>query len=184
MKKILVVYYSRKQTTKKVAEILAEKLGADIEEIKDTVDRRGVKGYWLSGKDATLRKLTVLEKMEKDLSNYELVIIGTPIWSWNMSVPVRTYITENKDKFCHISSYGNEEKLRSNSGDISREKSKDNFPEVAFFCTMGGSGDERAFKEMSEIIGKDPVSTLALKTIEVVKNSAEEKIEEFIKFLI
>jgi len=155
-KKILVVYYSRTQTTKKVAEILAEKLGADLEEIKDTVDRTGVKGYWLSGKDATLRKLTVLEKSEKDLSNYELVIIGTPIWFWNMSVPVRTYVTENKDKF----------------------------PQVAFFCTMGGSGDERAFKEMSEIIGKESVNTLALKTIEVVKNSAGEKVEAFVTKLM
>lgn len=156
MKKILVAYYSRTATTKKVAEILADKLGADIEEIRDTVDRKGVKGYWLSGKDATLRKLTVLEKSEKDLSNYDLVIIGTPIWSWNMSVPVRTYITENKDRF----------------------------KEVAFFCTMGGSGDERAFGEMAEIIGKKPVATLTLKTIEVVKETAGEKIEEFIKSLI
>jgi len=153
MKRILIVYYSRTQTTKKVAEILAEKLGADIEEIKDTVDRAGVKGYWISGKDATLRKLTVLEKSEKNPSDYDLVIIGTPIWSWNMSVPVRTYVTENKS----------------------------NFPEVAFFCTMGGSGDERAFKEMSEIVGKEPAGTLALKTVEVVKNLAEEKIEEFVK---
>ncbi|MGW8184964.1 MAG: flavodoxin family protein [Candidatus Moraniibacteriota bacterium] len=156
MKKILVTYYSRTQTTRKVAENLAEKLGADIEEVKDTVDRTGVKGYWFSGKDATLRKLTVLEKSEKNLSDYDMVIIGTPIWSWNMSVPVRTYITENKDKF----------------------------PDVAFFCTMGGSGDERAFKDMSEIIGKKPISILALKTVEVVKNSAEEKIEEFVKSVI
>ncbi|MDX9913906.1 MAG: flavodoxin [Candidatus Moranbacteria bacterium] len=156
MKKILVTYYSRTQTTRKVAENLAEKLGADIEEVKDTVDRTGVKGYWFSGKDATLRKLTVLEKSEKNLSDYNMVIIGTPIWSWNMSVPVRTYITENKDKF----------------------------PDVAFFCTMGGSGNERAFKEMSEIIGKKPISILALKTVEVVKNSAKEKIEEFVKSLI
>ena len=156
MKKILIVYYSRTQTTKKVAEILAEKLGADLEEIKDTVDRLGAKGYLISGRDATLRRLTTLLKSEKNPADYDLVIVGTPIWSWNMSVPVRTYITENKDKF----------------------------PDVAFFCTMGGSGDERAFKEMSEIVGKEPAGTLALKTVEVVKNSAEEKIEEFVKALI
>lgn len=151
-KKILIVYYSRTNTTRKLAQILADKLGAEIEEIRDTVDRRGVKGYWLSGKDATLRKLTVLEKSEKDLNNYDLVLIGTPIWSWNMSVPVRTHITENKD----------------------------NFKEVAFFCTMGGSGDERAFGEMAEIISKKPIATLALKTIEVVKETAEDKINDFV----
>lgn len=151
MKKILIVYYSRTATTKKLAESLAEKLGADVEEIKDTVSRNGGMGYLRSGKDATLRKLTVLEKSEKNPTDYDLVVIGTPIWSWNMSVPVRTYITENKDKF----------------------------PEVAFFCTMGGSGDKRAFAEMSEIIGKKPVATLGLKTVEVVKDLAEDRIEKF-----
>lgn len=152
MKKILVVYYSRTETTKKVAVKLGEKLGADLEEIRDIVDRKGVKGYLISGRDATLRKLTTLEKSEKNPADYDLVIIGTPIWSWNMSVPVRTYITENKDKF----------------------------KEVAFFCTMGGSGDERAFGEMSEIIGKKPLATLTFKTVEVVKGLTEEKINEFV----
>ncbi|HCU70596.1 MAG TPA: hypothetical protein DIC35_02435 [Candidatus Moranbacteria bacterium] len=152
MKKILITYYSRTATTKKVAEILAEKLGADIEEIKDTVDRKGAKGYLISGRDATLRKLTVLEKSEKNLQDYDLAIIGTPIWSWNMSVPVRTYLHDHKGEF----------------------------PEVAFFCTMGGSGDERAFREMGEIIGKQPVATLTLKTVEVVKNLAGERIDEFV----
>ncbi|EKE21314.1 MAG: flavodoxin related protein [uncultured bacterium] len=153
MKKILVVYYSRTQTTKKVAMQLAEKLGADVEEIKDTVDRKGAKGYLISGRDATLRKLTVLEKSEKNLRDYDLVIIGTPIWSWNMSVPVRTYLTDHKSEF----------------------------PEVTFFCTMGGSGDKRAFAEMGEIIEKKPIATLTLKTVEVVKDLTGEKINEFVK---
>lgn len=151
MKKILIAYYSRTATTKKLAEKLAEKLGADVEEIKDTVERKGAKGYLISGRDATLRRLTVLEKSEKNLKDYNLVIIGTPIWSWNMSVPVRTYVTEHKDEF----------------------------PDVAFFCTMGGSGDKRAFTEMAEIIGKKPSAVLALKTVEVVKNLAEGKIDKF-----
>lgn len=154
-KKILVVYYSRTQTTKKVATQIAEKFGADLEEIRDTVDRTGAKGYLISGRDATLRRLTTLEKSEKNLSEYDLVIIGTPIWSWNMSVPVRTYITENKDKF----------------------------PKVAFFCTMGGSGDDRAFLEMGEIIGKKPLSTMAIKASEIAKKLEGEKIDKFVSGL-
>jgi len=151
MKKILIAYYSRTGITKKVAEKLKEKLGADIEEIKDTVDRKGIKGYLLSGRDAMQRKLTKLEPAISSLENYDLVIIGTPIWGWNMSVPVRTYLTNQKDKF----------------------------KSVAFFCTMGGSGDAKAFKEMSEISGKIPMATLALNTFEVVKNNCEDKIKEF-----
>lgn len=153
--KILVVFYSRTGTTRKVGEAIAEKLGAEIsaEEIKDTVDRSGIKGYLISGRDAMKRRLTKLEPASFNPAEYDLVIIGTPIWGWNMSVPVRTYITENKDKF----------------------------KSVAFFCTMGGSGDGKAFSEMAKIIGKKPVATLALRTSEVVKNNFSEKLEKFIE---
>lgn len=153
--KTLIVFYSRTGTTKKVGETLAAKLGADIEEIKDTVNRSGAKGYLLSGRDAMRRKLTTLEPQNKNAAEYDLVVIGTPVWAWNMSAPIRTYITESK-------------------GD---------FKNVAFFCTMGGSGDEGTFSEMTEVTGKKPLATLALKTVQVVKNEFVDKLENFTNIL-
>ena len=153
--KTLVVYYSRTGTTKKIGDLIAERAGADVEEIRDTIDRRGAKGYLISGRDAMKRRLTKLEPLMHDLESYDRVIIGTPIWGWNMSVPVRTFVTENKDRLRY----------------------------VAFFCTMGGSGDVKAFAEMAEIIGKDPIATLALKTVEVVKNNFSEKLDKFLRDL-
>jgi hypothetical protein len=70
-----------------------------IEEIKDTIDRSGAKGYLISGRDAMRRKLTQLEPLKINSSDYDLVVIGTPVWGWNMSVPIRTYITEQKNNF-------------------------------------------------------------------------------------
>lgn len=156
MKKVLIVYYSRTETTKKLANRLAEKISADVEEIRDTVDRKGSMGYLMAGRDATLRKLTVLEPLSTNISDYEIVIIGTPIWSWNVSVPVRTYLTEHKNEFS----------------------------EVAFFCTMGGSGDVRAFTEMAQIIKKEPKTTLALKTVEVVTCVAQDRIDKFVSKIV
>lgn len=150
--KILVAYYSRTGITKKLANFLAEKLGAEIEEIKDTVNRAGAVGYMLAGRDAMQRKLTKLEPLKLNPADFDLVIIGTPIWAWNMSAPIRTYITENKDKF----------------------------KKVAFFCTMSSDGDIKTFKEMGEIINKQPAATLALTTKEVVDNSLE-KAEKFLR---
>jgi len=154
--KTLVVFYSRTGTTKKVGEMIAQKLNADVEEIKDTVNRSGAKGYLISGRDSLKKGLTKLEPVKYNPASYDLVIIGTPIWAWSMSAPVRTYLTEQKDN------------LKNNS---------------AFFCTMGGSGNEKAFSEMENIIGRKPKSTLALKTLEVVKNNFGEKLESFIKEL-
>ena len=152
MKKILIVYYSRTETTKKVAMQLAEKLGADVEEIKDTVDRKGAKGYLISGRDATLRKLTVLEKSEKNLRDYDLVIIGTPIWAYNVSVPVKTYLMQNSGKFKN----------------------------VAFFCTQGGKGAEKAFEEMENDCGNKPIATVKFLTKDVARNNFKNDLEKFI----
>jgi len=149
--KTLVIYYSRTGVTKKIADYAAKKIGAQIEEIKDTVNRSGAVGYMLAGRDATLRRLTKLERPSHNPADFDLVIIGTPIWSWNMSTPIRTYLEEYKNQF----------------------------KEVAFFCTMGGSGDERAFREMGEIIGKKPVATLAMKTGEVAASGTFEKADKF-----
>jgi flavodoxin len=156
MKKILVAYYSRTGTTKKVAELIAQKLGSELEEIKDTVDRSGIKGYLLSGRDATLKRLTELHPIAKNPAEYDLVVIGTPIWSWNVSAPVRTYATQQRN----------------------------NFRSVAYFCTMGGSGDERAFGTLSEISGQKPLSTLSLKTREVMAGNMEKSVADFAEKLL
>ncbi len=141
--KIIIVYYSRTGFTKKLAEFIAKKINVGVEEIKDTVDRAGAMGYLLAGRDATLRRLTKLEKLSHNPADFDLVVIGTPIWSWNMSAPIRTYLHEYKNQI----------------------------KQAAFFCTMGDNGDERAFKEMGEIIGKKPVAILSLKTKEVVTDN-------------
>jgi flavodoxin len=144
--KILIIYYSRTGVTKKLAEYISQKIGATMEEVMDTKNRAGVMGYILAGRDGTQRRLTKLETIKNNPADFDLVIIGTPIWSWNMSTPIRTYLEENKSQF----------------------------KQVAFFSTMGGSGDERAFKEMGEIIGKKPVATLGLKTREVITGNLEK----------
>ena len=152
MKKILIAFYSRTGTTKKVAEVLAIKLDAEIEEIKDTVDRAGAKGYLLSGRDATLRRLTTLESAQRNPADFDLVIIGTPIWSWNLSVPARTYLEEHKNEFKN----------------------------VALLCGMGGSGDKRAGEELEKIVGKKPLAVVGITTKEIVTNNFEAKIDQFI----
>ena len=155
--KTLVIFYSRTGTAKKVAEALAEKLACETEEIFDTQDRSGPMGWLYAGRDATLRKLTKIKPPEKNPADYELAVIGTPIWSFNVSTPIRAYLNEFKNKL----------------------------PRVAFYCTMDGSGAERAFREMGQIIGKEPSATQAFLTKEVANNtdSHQEKINQFAKKL-
>jgi len=151
--KILVVFYSRTGTTKIAAQQIARELNCDLEEIIDFKNRQGVSGYLLAGRDAMLKKLTNIKKIEKELPGYDLIIIGTPIWAFDMSVPIRTFIV----------SYRN------------------HFKKLAFFCVMGGSGDERVFLNMEKLAGFKPVAKLALKDFQVRQGEYDKPIKQFIK---
>lgn len=153
--KTLIIYYSRTGTTKKVAEILAQKTGAHTEQIIDIKNRDGPIGYIKAGKDATLKKLAKIQELKRNPQNYDIIIIGTPVWAWNITPAIRTYLHKNKEML------------------------KDK--RISFFCTMGGSGDKQSFAEMHKIIGKSPKATLTLLTKEVWNNNYETKLKEFIK---
>jgi len=129
----LVVYHSRSGYTRRVAESLAHRLHADIEEIV-VEPRPGPLGYLRCAFEALLAMRTRIRTPKYDPSDYGLVVIGTPVWFWRLSSPVRTYLASRRRR-------------------LSR---------VAFFCTMGGSGERRVFDTMAAVGGKPPVATLAL----------------------
>ena len=137
--KALVVFYSRTGFTKRVAEALAKELGADVESLADTRSRAGLLGYLRSGFEGTLRRLTELKPLSKNPAAYGLIVVGTPVWNGSVSSPIRTFLAQNKAVL----------------------------DRVAFFCTYGGSGNERTFRQMAEVCGKAPVATMAVRDREV-----------------
>ena len=78
--KILIVYYSRTGTTKKIAEELSKNFNADLEEIVDKKNRAGAIGWVMSGRDNIKKALTEIEEVKNDPSQYDLVIFGSPNW--------------------------------------------------------------------------------------------------------
>lgn len=62
------------------------------------------------------------------------MIIGTPVWFWNLASPVRTWAQHHGTE-CR---------------------------RVAFFCTGGGSGQARTFADLAALCGKRPRAQLAL----------------------
>jgi flavodoxin len=149
--KPLVVFYSRSGVTRKVAESLSQKLGCDVEEVVDTKNRGGLWGYITSGYGANRKRLTVIRDTKYDPSQYDLVIIGTPVWAGLMSVPIRTYITKNMDKL----------------------------KRVAFFCTLGSKDAPRIFPDMEELCGKRPVGTAMFRKGDVMGGAYLQKVQQF-----
>jgi flavodoxin len=93
--KSLVVYYSRTGNTKFIAETIAANIGADTEEIVDLRKRSGPIGFLSGGKDATQGKETEIGETKRSPKDYDLIIIGTPVWSSSPTPAIRTYINHN-----------------------------------------------------------------------------------------
>jgi flavodoxin len=94
--KVLVVYYSREGHTKKVAEALAKRFGADIEGLVDLKKRVGLLEFVAAGKDATTHQLTRIAPVKADVNVYDVILIGTPSWFSNVSPAVRTFVSQHK----------------------------------------------------------------------------------------
>jgi len=151
--KSLVVYYSRTGTTAAVAQLIASGIGAELEKIEDKKDRRGLLGALRTGKDVFLNKLAEIEQPKNDPSNYDLVIIGTPVWAGGLSLPVKAYILKFKQKFRSI----------------------------AFFCTSGGFSSKNVLKDMAYLCGREPVATLSVSHLSYFTGGYKKNVAKFIK---
>jgi flavodoxin len=96
-KKVLVAFYSLKGHTRKIGSEIAKLLKADIEEIKDLRDRSRLISWQTSAFEEDLKTATKIQKPEKNPLDYDLVIIGTPIWD-GIVPAVKEYLTKNKFK--------------------------------------------------------------------------------------
>lgn len=96
--KTLCLYYTRTNTTKEVMENIARILGADVAEYTDGRDRSGFLGYvgacFVTVKNSIPR---VSIKGEIDLSAYDRVLIGMPVWAEGPCAIGRALIRKYRD---------------------------------------------------------------------------------------
>jgi flavodoxin len=148
----LVVYYSRTGNTKSVAEKIAEQLGAEIEEIIDKKKRSGALGFLFGGKDATMGNKTEIEETRKNPCDFDLIVVGTPVWSNSPTPAIRTYLSKH---------------------DLAEKK-------VAVFYTSEGSGNEKTISKIKGLISNgDLAEILGLSKPNKDKADTENKIIEW-----
>lgn len=151
MSPILVVYYSRSGNTQTIARQLARACKADLEPIVDANPRNQIAGYMRSAYEAALHKPGAIQRAKNDPGKYDLVIIGTPVWCWNMASPVRTYLLRHRRQ------------LR----------------RVAYFCTYGSSGQEKVLGDMVQLCGRPALGTLALRDNDIATTRHRDALTRF-----
>lgn len=128
----LVLYYSQTGATEKVALELQKILGADIEAIElenpytgtymETVER--------AGKERESGELPDLLPLKSDISKYDVIYLGYPIWYGTYSVPVMSLVEDY---------------------DFAGKK-------IVTFCTFGSGGLEPAINDLKKALPKAEVA--------------------------
>ena len=94
--KVLVVYYSLSGNTKSIAEMIREKTGGEGFEI-ETVKNYPA-GYSECIEEAKrelqTRDLPALKKSPPDMSSYDLILVGSPVWWYTVSTPVMRFLNQ------------------------------------------------------------------------------------------
>jgi flavodoxin len=154
--KTLVVYYSRTGKTRFVAEKVASELKADIEEVVDLKNRSGRFGFLKAGYDATRGNKTEIEETQKSPSDFELIVVGTPVWNSRPSSAIGTYLTRS---------------------DFAGKK-------VAVFFTNERMGEEKAVERTKALISKgDVVGELVVSKVFENQEKNESKISDWCRKL-
>ena len=100
MSKDLVVYYSLEGNTGYVAEKIREKTGADLLKLvpKKAYHDKGLAKFLWGGKSAMMAEKPELEEISVDLSGYDRIVFGFPVWASNITPPLRTFIDEKSSE--------------------------------------------------------------------------------------
>ena len=122
--KVLVLYYSQTSNTKAVAEEISNRLGADIEEIVPVTPYDGDFQATIERcmKEREEQVTPEVQPLSADLSKYDVVFIGYPVWFGTYAPPVAGLL----DKI-----------------DLTGKK-------VVPFCTFGSGGLDSSARDLKE----------------------------------
>lgn len=105
--KTMVVYYSQTGQSKRIAEMAAEKLHADLSEIK--IARTYDEDMWKADAEAKAErnagKLPELEGALPEITDYDTVILGGPVWGQTISNPMLAYMRKTDFNGKTVSSF-------------------------------------------------------------------------------
>ena len=96
MKKV-IVYYSYRGNTKSIAEMIQKSTGADIARIETVVSYDGDYNSVVNqGQDeVNSGYCPKIKPLNIDLSKYDEVILGTPVWWYTFAPAMHTFLKEN-----------------------------------------------------------------------------------------
>jgi len=94
--RILTVYYSLEGNCRALADVIQEAVGGDVEGLRPEkeIPRKGFRRLLIGGWMTWLGQSCPNPPLTKNIADYDLIFVGTPVWAWRMSPPIRRFLTE------------------------------------------------------------------------------------------
>ena len=101
---ILCIYYSRTGNTEKAMREIAEALDCEVVQVRDRIRRSGAAGWLRCGLDAMRKRTRAISRInsKRQLWEYKLIIIGTPVWAGRCSSVIRGLLKRRGYEMKHV----------------------------------------------------------------------------------
>jgi flavodoxin len=161
--KTLVAFYSSSGTTRKVGLAIAAALNADVEDIQEVNPRRidirsrmSPGQLWKvmrGGGEAGLGRVAGIVPSQYNPADYDLVVVGTPIWNSGLTPPARAYLVRHMGQF----------------------------KSVAFFCTSSAPTPRQRWRDqMEKVCGRAPRASASFQMDQVDAGTVDVQVKEFV----
>ena len=129
--KTLIVYYSLEGNTEYAARKIADGIGADLLRLvpKKAYADKGLAKFFWGGKSAVMGEKPALEPYSADLSAYDRILFGFPVWASNFTPPIWPFVADHLQEI--------------------RDK------QIAAFACQSGGGAEKALAKLRRAVGID-----------------------------
>lgn len=147
--KSAIIYYSYSGNTKKVAEILAGSLSKSgpVEQV-ELIATDESKSFFMQCRRAFYHLKATLNPVQVDLSAYDLICLGSPVWAFAPAPAINTYLD-----LC--------------TGLAGKE--------VVLFTTYGsGTGNQRCLRYMQDLLSKKEVKSFICFSVQQNKIKDQE----------
>lgn len=159
--KAILAYYSQTGNTEKVAKRIVNTIQSKSIDVKTlSIERSQERSYEENVEDAKEEKLAEIETVKTDMSDFDILFLGTPVWCGKPATPINTFMDQCEGL---------------------------NGTKIVSFVTHGGGGPSMTFdmiKNKLETKGGNVVEELSLSSEEVSTKTEKEKVEELISRLV
>lgn len=156
--RVLVVYYSETHWTERLALAICNRLEirglrCDHEALREPIPRHGLIGHVRSHIDAALARACPILPLTHEPENYDVVVVGSPVWNGSVSSPVRSF-------------------LCAHSGRLKN---------VAFFLTHKEPRVDDVFTQMESLAAKRAVAQLPVRWPELIGGEYKLELAPFVE---